>query len=113
MPVPLQITFKGMDGTHAAEERIRELTDKLSRHHQRITGCHVVVEAPHRSHKKGITYAVNIDLAVPGQEIVVNRDHGTNHAHEDLFVAIRDAFDAADRQLEDFERRRRDQARRG
>ena len=31
---------------------------------------------------------------VPGAEIVVGRDSGANHAHENAHVAIRDAFDA-------------------
>ncbi len=113
MPAPLQITFKGMSTSSAVETRIRELTEKLSRHHNRITGCHVVVEAPSRSHNKGTTFAVRIDLVIPGHEIVVTRDHGTDHSHEDVYVALRDAFNAADRQVEDYERRRRDAKRRG
>jgi ribosome-associated translation inhibitor RaiA len=43
---------------------------------------------------------VRIDLKVPGKEIVVNRDHD-----EDIYVALRDAFDVARRQLEDHARR--------
>ena len=37
----------------------------------------------------------------------MNREHHRDHAHEDVFVALRDAFLAARRQLEDHARRMR------
>jgi cold shock CspA family protein len=45
---------------------------------------------------------VKVDLRVPGREIVASADHG-----EDVYVALRDAFDAAKRQLEETVRVRR------
>ena len=42
-----------------------------------------------------------------GSEIVVGRDPEAHHAHEDVYVAIRDAFDATRRLLEDHVRRGR------
>ena len=59
--------------------------------------CRVVVEVPHKHHQQGRRFNVRIDIGVPGSEIVVNRDQA-----EDVFVALRDAFDAAKRQLEDY-----------
>jgi ribosomal subunit interface protein len=112
MQIPLQITFKGMEPTEAIEAKIRQKVDKLNKHHDRITACHVLVEAPHRSHNKGVLFTVHIDLTVPGGEIAVNKEHGDEHAHEDLYVAIRDAFAAAERQLEHLITRRRDSQRR-
>jgi ribosomal subunit interface protein len=107
MQLPLQITFRGMDPSEAVEAQIRERTERLDRFHDRITGCRVVVEKAHRHHHKGGTYHIRLDLTVPGREIVVKRDPAENHAHEDIYVAIRDAFDAAKRQLEDHARRQR------
>jgi cold shock CspA family protein len=69
--------------------------------------CKVTIAAPHRHHAKGNIYHVSIDLHVPGKEILVNREPGNNHAHEDAYVAIRDAFSAAARQLQDYVRVRR------
>jgi ribosome-associated translation inhibitor RaiA len=40
---------------------------------------------------------------VPGKGLVVSRDPGD--AHDDVYVAIRDAFDAAGRQLAEHERK--------
>jgi ribosome-associated translation inhibitor RaiA len=42
---------------------------------------------------------------VPGKELVVSRDPGDVHAHKDVYVAIRDAFDAAERQLAEHGRK--------
>ena len=107
MQVPLQITFRNMQPSPAVESRIRERAAKLERFHQRITSCHVVVDAPHRHHHKGKLFAVHVDLTVPGQEILASKGAGANHAHENVHVAIRDAFDAVLRQLDGFARRAR------
>jgi ribosome-associated translation inhibitor RaiA len=102
----LQISFRNMTASPALEEKIRSRAEKLERFHAGITGCRVIVEAPHRHHHRGKVYQVCIDLAVPGSEIVVNRPAEQNHAHEDVLVAVRDAFDAAERRVEDFVQRR-------
>lgn len=107
MQMPLQISFHGMDPSPAIEARIREKATKLERFSDRIIGCRVVVEAPHRHHRHGKLYNVRIDLSVPGKDIFVGRSGPLNHAHEDVYVAIRDAFNAAARQLEDHVRRMR------
>jgi len=99
MAFPLDITFKGMEHSEALETKIRERTEKLEQHADRIQRCRVVVEAPHRSHQKGGLYEVRIDVRVPGEELVVNRTGHRNQAHEDPYVAVRDAFNAMTNQL--------------
>jgi ribosome-associated translation inhibitor RaiA len=124
MDKPLQITFRHMDASPAVEDRIREEVAKLEHLYNRITSCHVVVEAPHRHHQRGNGYLIRIDLHVPRSEIVVNHEpslHSLAEAnagewekhlevhpgHRDIYVSIRDAFAAARRQLEDYVRRLR------
>jgi ribosomal subunit interface protein len=107
MPIPLQISFRNMGPSPAVEERIRQKAAKLERFHDRIVGCTVVVEAPHRHHHKGKLYNVRVDISVPGKDVVVDRAKPTDHAHEDVYVAVRDAFDAAVRRLEDQSRKMR------
>lgn len=107
MQIPLQITFRDMTPSAAIDARIRERAADLERFYDRITRCHVVVHAPHRRHNQGTLFHVRIDMTVPGSELVVNREPAAHHAHEDVYVAIRDAFDAARRQLEDYARRTR------
>jgi ribosomal subunit interface protein len=107
MPFPLEISFRNMDPSPAVEARIREKAAKLERFHDRIIGCTVVVEAPHRHHHKGKLYSVHIDISVPGADLVVDRAKPLDPSHEDVYVAVRDAFNAAARQLEDHTRRMR------
>lgn len=97
MQRPLQITSRDFPLTEAIEAQIRERADALESYWDRITGCHVVIEAPAvRHHRKGGPFNVRIDLKVPGSELSVNRQNA-----EDLAIAVRDAFDAARRQMED------------
>jgi cold shock CspA family protein/ribosome-associated translation inhibitor RaiA len=105
MQRPLQISFRDMPPSEAVERSIREHADRFECFHARITGCRVMIESHHRHHRQGKLYHVRIDLTVPGGEIVVGRDPAEHHAHEDVYVAIRDAFDAARRRLEDHARR--------
>ncbi|MGI8724925.1 MAG: HPF/RaiA family ribosome-associated protein [Methyloceanibacter sp.] len=107
MQAPLNISFRNMDPSEAVETRIREKAEKLERLCDRIVSCEVVVEAPHRNHHKGKLYDVRINLSVPGEDINVGRTGPQNHAHEDVYVALRDAFAAATRQLEDHVRKMR------
>jgi ribosomal subunit interface protein len=107
MQIPVQVSFRNMDHSAAIEVKVRERAARLDRFYDRIMGCRVVVEAPHRRHHQGKLYHVRIDLTVPGSEILVTREPMKHHAHEDVYVAIRDAFDAAQRQLEDHVRQQR------
>jgi len=107
MMVPLQITFRNMPPTEAIEANIREKAAKLDHFYDRITSCRVVVEVPHRRHHKGKLYHVRVDIKVPGWEVVINREPSKHSAHEDIYVAIQQAFDAARRQLQDYARRQR------
>jgi cold shock CspA family protein/ribosome-associated translation inhibitor RaiA len=106
MQLPLQITFRHMEPSPALEARIRELAARLDKFSAGIMHCHVVVEAPSKHQHQGGLYEVRIDLTVPEKEIVISRAHPIRHSHEDAYVALRDAFRAARRQLEDYERER-------
>jgi len=105
MPVPLQITFKDLDHSAALETRIREKAALLERFSAHIVNCHVTIEAPHRHQRQGRQYRARIDILVPRGEVVVTKENPRNQTHEDPMVAIRDAFDAAVRQLEDHVRK--------
>jgi len=107
MHLPMQITFRHMEHSPALEARIQELAGRLDRYSQEVMSCRVVVEAPHKHHHQGSLYSVHLDITLPGGEIAVARDQHDRHAHEDAHVALRDAFAAAERQLEQFVQRRR------
>lgn len=112
MQVPLQISFSNMDASDAVRARVEELAARLERFHDRIVSCRVVIRAPNRRQHKGKLYHVGIDLKVPGRDIVINREAPEHQAHQDVYVALRDAFDALVRQLEDTARQRRGEIKR-
>jgi cold shock CspA family protein/ribosome-associated translation inhibitor RaiA len=99
-----QVSFDDLPVDEQVRDAALDHVAALERLWNRITGCHVVIAQPHRHHRQGRLWSVRIELVVPGGEIVVNREHQQDHAHEDVFVALRDAFEAAERQLEDYVR---------
>ncbi|HHJ50047.1 MAG TPA: ribosome-associated translation inhibitor RaiA [Phaeodactylibacter sp.] len=102
MKLPLQITSRDFPLSESAEQLIREKAAKLDSVYDQIMGCRVTVETPHSHQHKGNRYNVKIDLTVPGSEMVIKREE-----NEDLYVAIRDAFDAALRKLKEFSSRQK------
>lgn len=94
MSIPLNISFHGMPSSKALENHIREKVEMLGQLHPNLTRCNVTIEKPHHHKHQGNAFNVRIDVYVPGNEIVVNRD-----AHEDAYVALKEAFDAAKRQV--------------
>lgn len=109
MQIPVQIAFRGMDSSPALEARINAKAEKLEQYHDRITSCRVVVEAPHQRSRKGKLYVITVDVTVPGAELVVNTEKRNHQSHEDVYVALRDAFNAMTRQLEEHARETRGQ----
>ncbi len=103
-----RITFRAMQPSAALEARIRELATRLEKFSPQIIRCHVVVHAPHHQHhEQGGLFDIRIEIAVPGKDIVIADSHANDPAHTDAYVALRDAFRAARRQLQDYERVRR------
>lgn len=107
MKLPLQVTFHNVDHSDEIEARIATEAERLEDFSDRIMSCRVVVDVPHRHHKDGNLYQVRIDLKLPGQELVVKREPSEHVDYRNLDIAIRDAFDEARRQLEDFVRLQR------
>lgn len=107
MRLPLQVSFRTTDPIPGVEEAIRARAARLGRYCDHIMSCRVVVDVPHRHHQTGNLYQVRLDITVPGDEITVTREASAHEAAKALTAAIKDAFDAADRLLEDHVRRRR------
>jgi hypothetical protein len=125
MTIPLHITFRNMKHSAEVEDWIRAEAEKLTTFSNRIVGCRVAVEVPHRHHKKGKPLQIRIDLTLPGREIVIKRGSTgihvspvkgitstpggarPNRPYSDLELVIHDAFKSAGRRVQDFARRRR------
>ena len=120
--VAVQTTFRHMASSPAVAARIDAEAQKLLRYFGGLTHCHAVIAAPHRHHQHGRYYALHLELGVPGDRLVINHEPGVHpqaagrhvtkgaevHGlHKDLYVVIREVFDSARRQLEDYVRRQR------
>jgi len=101
MQTALRVTFRHMDPSAAAEHRIRELIQRLEHRYDRIIGCHVVVEAPAGGQSHHGAFRVSVELDIPGGVIHASNSPIKLDAHCDAYVALRDAFEAAKRQLVD------------
>ncbi len=98
METPAEVTFKDIDHSDAIEARIRERVAKLEAMSPEIVRCQVWVRAPHRRHK-ATEYIIDLSVQMPGATLHIDRHPGDDHAHTDIYVAIRDAFNAMERQL--------------
>jgi ribosome-associated translation inhibitor RaiA len=105
METPLELYFQNLDPSPFVKGLIKGNVEKLDRIYDGITSCHVYVDAPHKHRRKGNRYEIRIELRVPGTELVVNNKPGDVHAHDDIRVAIRDAFNAMDRQLKKWKQK--------
>ncbi|GBE04581.1 MAG TPA: HPF/RaiA family ribosome-associated protein [Nitrospirae bacterium] len=102
MEIPLQITARNLELSEEIKSEIHQKAEKLDKFYSRIVRCRVVVASPNLRRREGKLFKVNIDITVPGAELVVKRE-----PDEDIRVAIRNSFSAARRKLEDYARRQR------
>ena len=117
---PAQTTYRNMQPSEAVNARVQKEAEKLGKYFDRITSCSVVIEAPHGHNHHGEPFHVRVEIGVPGKDLVVNHNpsprkiaerdaelrprktHEIEAPHKDVYVAIRDAFLAARRQLQDY-----------
>ena len=104
MNLPVQVTFHGQGRSEAVETAVHEKVHHLERFCSDIVSCRVTVELLQKHQRHGRHIGVRIDATIPGHEIVVNRVE-----NEDVYVALRDAFDDMKRRLEEAIQRRREQ----
>ena len=107
MEGPLELAFHNLDHSDWAEEEIRKRVDKLASRYDRLIAVRVRVELDSRQHRTGNVFSVHIEMSVPGRDLVVSQEpHRAKEKYREptLRTAIRDAFQAAERQLMDFKR---------
>ena len=104
MQTPLQIRFRNLEPSEAVEAAVRKRVDQLERIDNAITSCRVTIELAHKHSHQGNLFHVVIDVRTPDGEVVISRMPDDAQAHEDAYVAIRDAFDAARRKLKNQRR---------
>jgi ribosome-associated translation inhibitor RaiA len=83
---------------------------KLAARHPDITKLRVAVDTPHRKQSKGRQFRVQIDIGVPGSELVACNQPTQNS--EKLIPALHEVFHRSERQLEEYRTARRNRDRR-
>jgi ribosomal subunit interface protein len=110
----LEIAFRDLDPSDFIRNLVEERVERLERFHPNITGCRVVVEAPHRSaegHNPPIGISVEVD--VPAKPRIVAKDSEQQRAMKGgHLAAINRAFEAVERQLEDLKDKQRGEVKR-
>lgn len=103
MKIPLDLRFLGLAPSQAIEAAVHARVAHIERMCPDVTAWRVTIDQEHKHQRQGRPFSVRVDVTVPGQELAITRAHD-----EDVYVALRDAFDAAQRKLEDFVRARRE-----
>ncbi|HME40306.1 MAG TPA: HPF/RaiA family ribosome-associated protein [Steroidobacteraceae bacterium] len=106
MPPPLTLSFRGIHRSGALEDRARELSRRLERCGDRIAECRMTLEGPDGRRDLRAPYLVKIDLSLPGAHIHADSLHADGAGHADIYLALRDAYSNAKRQLQDLHRER-------
>jgi ribosome-associated translation inhibitor RaiA len=102
MTTEVEVRFHGIEKSDAIEQRVREKVAKLQKHFERMTSCRVGIEAPQRNLLKPKVFQIKIEIGMPGRKpIVVSHERVGSHASEELCLALRDAFEAATRKVDD------------
>lgn len=110
MKVPPQISYRNVPKTEAIDSLVREKIEKLEKFCNYMSSCRVAVEKPHEHPSHGSPYRVRIDITVPpGHEIASVSNPGEGTQYDPLETVIRDAFEAARRQLVELVERQRDE----
>jgi putative sigma-54 modulation protein len=101
MTTPVEVHFHGIEKSDAIEQRVRAKVAKLAKHFGRMTSCRVGIEATQRTAQKPKVYQIVIEIGMPSRSpIVVRHERTGSNAHEELGLAIRDAFEAALRKVD-------------
>ena len=97
MQTPLEVSFGNLDKSDAVLDFIKNKVRKLETNFHDITSCHVYLEKPHK--RKDKSYEVKLEVRVPGAELAVSGNPGSHEGHADINIAIRDSFNAIEKQL--------------
>lgn len=106
------VSFHNLSPSPSLEAEAHQEAARLEKVFDRIVSCRVTVEAPPQHHHKGTVYRVRVEVSVPGKHLVVSRAPADQAEHADAHLALRDAFRAARRQLEEHARQVRGEGKR-
>ncbi|TQV73427.1 ribosome-associated translation inhibitor RaiA [Exilibacterium tricleocarpae] len=95
------VVYRDLDASQALNDIISKKLEKLSRFSHHIQRSRVVLDSPHKHKHKGKRYRASIELDLKGAPVTVSQDDTSIH------IAVREAFNAAERKLKEMAARRR------
>jgi len=104
MQVSPEVAFRNVEPTDELKARILEGIRSLEEVHEGIISCRVMVEDTAPGRTSGKLHHVRLDITVPRNEVVINRNPPANPTSNDLPQAVNEAFDKARRQLLELKR---------
>jgi ribosomal subunit interface protein len=108
----LEISFRDIEHSDGIEQLIREKASKISSIYDSVTGIRAVVAMPHNHSNKGKLAHVSLEIGLPGETVAITNDNHDNKAHEDMYIAVKDAFEIAQRKIRKIHEKRHDLKRR-
>ncbi|BAZ68882.1 MAG: HPF/RaiA family ribosome-associated protein [Pelatocladus maniniholoensis HA4357-MV3] len=109
MKIPPEITYRNVEKTNAIDALINEKITKLEQVCNYLSSCHIVIEKVHDRPRSGSPHRVRIDMTIPpGHELVAESNPPDVNQYPPLEAVIRDAFQAAIRQLRDLTEQQRE-----
>ena len=100
MRTPLTLTFHNIERTGALEARMREIAERLRRHHDDITHCHITIEDRMDDAPNTAPFAAKIHLSLPGAQIHAESIGPNGEGHQDAYAALRSAYASVGHQLQ-------------
>ena len=101
MKPAVDVLYRDLDYSPALNETITKKLEKLNRFSDQIMHSRVVLDAPHNHKHKGKQFRASIEIDIKGHPIAVTQDN------ESIHVAVRDAFNSAERKVKQITARQR------
>ena len=101
MKPAVDVVYRDLESSALLNEVISRKLEKLNRYSDQIVHSRVVLDIPHNSKHKGKQFRASIEIDIKGKPIAVTQDH------ESIHIAVRDAFNTAERKIKQLSARQR------
>lgn len=95
MQIDPRITMHDLPRTEALEWHISGKVRMLGKLYPGMTGCHILLARPEQRRQKARLFSATVTVDYPQGEV-----EGISEHENDLYIAIRDAFAAVERELQ-------------
>jgi ribosomal subunit interface protein len=101
MKPAVDVLYRDLEFSASLNEVISKKIEKLNRYSDQIIHSRVVLDTPHNHKHKGKQFRASIEIDIKGRPIAVTQDN------ESIHLAVRDAFNSAERKVKEITARQR------